>query len=181
MSIDANLSVGYSARAFVDCITQGFLVDKKLNESDLLAIEMYCSSFFENTINAKFLSLMISIESMLEFINHNEQIQNVIQQAINNITALEIHQTEKESLIGSLNHLKKISITKAGILLAEKYLGHENNYLGLTPADFFKKCYNLRSLLVHYGKRNKNNFSIEKVTPELIKFTGTLIERKLLS
>jgi hypothetical protein len=124
---------------------------------------------------------MISVESMLEFTNHSDQIKEVIQKAINAVSVLNIDRSEKESVLGSLHHLDKISITKAGVLLAEKYLGNENIFLGLSAADFFKKCYNLRSYLVHYGKRTKGEYSIEKVTPELARFTGILIERKILN
>jgi len=54
---------------------------------------------------------------------------------------------DKESIVGSLRHLTNESLRQAGRRLATT-LG-DRTYLRLEPKEFFVKCYDLRSRVVH--------------------------------
>ncbi len=181
VSGSAKVTVGRGIQNLVNSLTDGYKIDKRLKENERITLEIFNSSFFESTEISKFLSLMISLESMLDFPNHSNKVQKLITRTKRRVKCSIIPQDEKASLIGSLEQLRRVSITKSGILLTQHYLDQNQLYSGLSSSKFFKKCYNLRSKLVHKGEKTVGNFNVKHATPELSRFVADIIYQKILS
>ncbi|TDA27855.1 MAG: hypothetical protein DSO00_06250 [Archaeoglobi archaeon] len=85
--------------------------------------------------------------------------------------------SEKNSLLGSLQELRKESIGQAGRKLAKK-LG-DRKYLDRSAEDFFTYCYSLRSKLVH-GKKRPHREKVAEAVVNLESFVGDLLSGPLL-
>lgn len=61
-----------------------------------------------------------------------------------------IDKTTRKSIIGSLERLRHQSIGQAGRTLADRLIPNEFSG-GQSSADFFTRCYDLRSQILHRG------------------------------
>lgn len=85
---------------------------------------------------------------------------------------------EQDSMQGSLRFLKRESIKQSGKRLAARLNGRE--YGGMAPVSFFRKCYELRSTLVHGKTPLPTREAVCGVTAPLEMFVGHLISADLL-
>ena len=88
-----------------------------------------------------------------------------------------LEQNGKNSVIGSLNWLRKESINQAGKRLVTERLGSEKKYEELSPPDFFAKCYRLRSNLVHGSIPFPSFKEVGSVVATLEVFVSELLTR----
>jgi hypothetical protein len=118
------------------------------SEQERLAYDLFSASFFEESPDARFLMLMMAVETLIDPAPRSEKARDHVEH-LKHLTdvSTELTPEEKESLLGSLKGLLLESISQGGQRLAMS-LG-DREYMELRPAKFFTVCYKLRSKLVH--------------------------------
>jgi len=94
---------------------------------------------------------MSAVETLIEQKEVLKRLLRSVESMKKRIKKLKIYKAEKASVLGSMEFLKINSITRSGVMLTDKLLDNSKKYNDLTPSDFFKKAYDLRSKFVHYG------------------------------
>lgn len=180
------------------------LEDEKLK----LALDLYGASHFEYSSRARFLTLILTVEAMIEEELRSKEAVDICQQFEMEFQKLcqqfegkfknsHINTSEKDSIAASLDHLKKRAIRRGYRQLVEDYLLNEQytityeNYEGLEkvtervlkpPFEFIDACYAVRSSLTHKGRNGRihnRNFDFEALTSELSRFVSDLLLQKL--
>jgi len=141
-----------------------------INEKKRLAFELFSASFFTNYVDARFMLLMMALETLIEQKDKREEERILIDQLITKVAESDIK--NKNSIIGGLTNFKKESIGSAGRRIAKKL---RDNYMKMSPIKFFNHCYELRSKLVH-GRIPRPTFEeVGKVSAQLEVFVSKLI------
>lgn len=113
-----------------------------------LAYDLFSASFGSVTDDARFLNLMMAVETLIEQAERPDRVQAHVEQLIRlTMTDSGLDQGERDSLLGALRRLGRESIGQAGARLAAR-LG-DKKYREMEAPQFFKSCYELRSKLVH--------------------------------
>lgn len=160
----------YQARPFVEHFREGLQV--RLAEKIIIAYELYHASHFETSPRAKFLTLMMAIECLLERQNVDDDVKSHL-----DILLAITEQSEKQAikdLKGRLGELKKESITATGKQFIKKHLGGKE-YMDKPAEVFFNDCYKYRGSLVHDGRVELKEKDFSKVTGELSKLVANLL------
>jgi hypothetical protein len=177
-SIDVNAVVGRNGERFMKAIEVAIKHTQNSSEKERFAFEFFATSHFQNSIDARFLMLMIATEILLEPDSRSSECQEHIKDLIKRTKESSALSTrDKESLIGSLKSLRKESIGQAGRKLAKK-LG-DRKYVGEKPSEFFTKCYALRSRLVHGNEPYPTRDEIANMCTSLEEFVGDLLASPL--
>jgi len=143
-----------------------------------LALELYSASFFEPTVRARFLTLMMAIETLIKPKKRIGKGKEFVEYLIGQAKQSNLINSERQSLLGSLQWLLKESISKTGRDLADKYIG-EQKYLNKPPKHFFAYCYSIRSELVHQGYAKDESLNFGTLVGELQRFVADLLNRIL--
>jgi hypothetical protein len=148
VSIGAKAKVGKPVARFLDLLEAAAEADVTMGDRDELAFDLYSASFFERSADARFLMLMMALETLIQQEPRSAAATAHVSRLVAITTdADDIPQNEREALIGSLRALQQESVGQAGRRLAES-LG-EREYMEESPTTFFTRCYELRSSLVH--------------------------------
>ncbi len=153
---------------------------RDLSPHERLSLRLFHTSFFESTVESRFLMLVMSIEALLIPATRQPAALAHVDELIEATRASNsLAEPEKQSLLGSLKWLRVESISKTGRRLAAERLA-PRTYGGMTPSNFFAHCYDLRSRLVHGGLPSVAHHGISAVFPELQKFVSDLVSGDLL-
>lgn len=168
-----------SKERFIDTLELAFKCNPNLSDQQRLAFDLFGTSFFQKSIDAHFLMLMVAVETLLEQDIRSKEVQEHVKQLIHLTKVSSIMSSdEKDSLIGSLQSLNKESIGQAGRKLV-KCLGNRK-YGGQKPHTFFTTCYEIRSKLVHGHVPRPTRDDIASICGSLESFVGDLISYQLL-
>lgn len=160
----------------------GIALDQNIDLSDRerLSFNLFGTSFFQKSPDARFLMLMMAIETLLDPDFRSQPVQEHITELIRlTKESFALSMRDKNSLIGSLQDLSKESIGQAGQKLANR-LGNRE-YAGQKPSQFFRRCYKLRSKLVHGHVPRPTRDKIDDICASLELFVGDLLSGLLLS
>lgn len=136
------------AQRFSEVVTHAVESNQTASHQEALAYDLFSASFFETSADARFLLLMIAVETLLDPRPRSGQAQQHVDTLIEMTrAATSLSLNERQSICGSLSWLKKESISQAGRQLA-KTLGNRR-YNQMKPAAFFTWAYSIRSALVH--------------------------------
>lgn len=86
-----------------------------------LAIDLYGASQFEASTRARFLTLLVAVEALLEPCDRSPGAQELVRSLIEQTAGSNLPNAEKDSIVGSLNWLFKESIRKSGGRLAQRF------------------------------------------------------------
>jgi len=92
-----------------------------------------------------------AVEALLERPKRSDVVEELIVEFKAKTQLSNIDEQAKKSIIGSLEDLKRESITQAGRTLAGRLIPNEL-FDGQSSADFFTRCYKLRGQILHRGK-----------------------------
>ena len=171
---EATTSLAKNEDDFINFISNEFNNPKPLTEKQVISAELYCSSFFDISFRSRVVTLINSIEAMLEPEDRNEQASDVVQAMIDFLQDSNLNKSEKESICGSLQWLKKDSISQAGRKFCQSLLP-EGNYMNMPSPKFFTYCYNIRCKIVHSGGRNTQKIDFLHISNILQVFVKDLI------
>jgi len=178
-SISAKPVVTRSKERFIHTLELAFKCNPNLSDQQRLAFDLFGTSFFQKSIDAHFLMLMVAVETLLEQDMRSKEVQEHVKQLIHLTKVSSIMSSdEKDSLIGSLQSLNKESIGQAGRKLV-KCLGNRK-YGGQKPHTFFTTCYEIRSKLVHGHVPRPTRDDIASICSSSESFVGDLISYQLL-
>jgi hypothetical protein len=152
----------------------------RLSAKEALSLELYHSSHFEQSGRARFLTLMIAIEAMLEPAPREPaalQLVDAFTEAVAGASGFS--EGEQASLLGSLRYLRDDSISRTGRRLATARLG-QRSYARKRADKFFTYCYDLRSAIVHRGQFDSDNGAADLPIGDLDHFVADLINYQLL-
>ncbi|MBN2030767.1 hypothetical protein JW824_11040 [bacterium] len=174
-SFKGNVVIGKNPKRFEELFKQAASKRLVLDDRERLAFDLFSSSFFEPSQDARFMLLVSSIEVILDPKPRSETSQEHVNQLIDatiNNTAL--NSGERKSLLGVLNWLSKESIGQAGRRLAKERLdGRE--YGGMNASSFFSMVYEVRSRLVHGADPFPSIKEVTKILTPLQAFVADMI------
>lgn len=180
VSLDVKPVLTRSKERFMETLKLAFEHnDADLSEQQRLAFDLFGIAFFQRSIDARFLMLMVALETLFEKSTRSKEVQEHVNQLIHLTKVSSIMSSdERKSLIGSLRDLKKESIGQAGRKIV-KCLGNRK-YGGLKPPTFFTRCYKLRSKLAHGHIPRPTRDDIASICASLESFVGDSISYQLL-
>jgi hypothetical protein len=177
-TLGASVLVGRNAELTIKAIQQAYNAKMLVDTRVLLAFDMYAAAetMPPDDPDARFLMLMIAVEALIKREGIPKHQESAIDQLLVSLETIEnLDPDDVCSLRSRLNQLRLESIGSAGRRLARS-LG-EQTYLGLSPEGFFRKCYTVRSELVHGNPKRPDPDTIRHLIGPLIQFVGDLIRQ----
>ena len=172
MSISAEGKASRSIENFLESFQQGLNI--QLSEKEKLSFELFNSSFFELSVRAKFLTLIIAIESLIVTKQRSCEIVSYITALIEQTKKSRLSKNNINILTNGLGKQKIESISSEGKNLIKKYL-KSKEYNNKNAVDFFNYCYEIRSNLVHNGNPEIDDNGFNVVTNELSEMVSDLL------
>lgn len=122
---------------------------KTLTDRERVALELFNQSFFQQSVDSRFLLLMSGLEALIEQGERSQAVKDYVQSLISATDTMEdLKPNEKESLKSGIGSLKRESIVQAGKRMVKERL-NGRNYYDKPAEEFFVECYEIRSRLVH--------------------------------
>ena len=146
VSVGVSLSVGRSAENLAQAIAKAREIGARMSDTERLAYDLYSASFALPVADARFVMLMMAVETLIEPAPRHIPSRAHVEQLIALTKEADIPTTERDSVVGGLKWLMDESISQAGRRLGARLDGR--TYMDQTPATFFTGCYELRSRLV---------------------------------
>jgi hypothetical protein len=143
-----------------------------------LAYDLFAASMSENNADARFMLLMMAVESLLEPRPRSAPAQALVRGLIAQVRRSELERSEIDSIVGSLRWLEQDSISRTGRELAKGL--RPRTYGGQDPVAFFSDCYGLRSALAHGADPRPSRTEVDLRAARLEPFVAHLISGSLL-
>ena len=150
-----------------------------LREEERLAFDLFSGSFFQPSADARLLMLTMSVETLLKPRPRSKAAQEHVTSLIKETQVASLSPAERASLEGSLKWLVTESIGQAGRQLARTL--EPRRYMGLTPAAFFTRAYEMRSALVHGRVPRPSRLEVDLLAANLEVFVGHVLSGELLT
>lgn len=145
-----------------------------ISDRERLAYDLFSSSFSASSADARFLDLMMAVETLLDPKPRSEPVLEHVNRLIAaTCEAAGLPDSEKSSIRGTLAWLRVQSIGQAGRELATSLA--ENRYQNMTPSEFFSACYNVRSKLVHGAHPRPSRMEVGTLAASLELFVSDLL------
>jgi hypothetical protein len=172
------MTVGHNPASLRQAIDHAASIQLRFTPRHRVAFDLYSASFFLPVADARFLMLMMAMETLIALEPRSDEEQEHVAALIAATRASSLEKSSIHSMISTLGWLKYESISQAGRRLAGS-LG-ERLYAGEQPVAFFTGCYELRSALVHgkYPRPSRDQVDVRAATLE--HFVGHLICGPLL-
>jgi hypothetical protein len=171
---------GVSQELFEKVFSMAMSSSYELPDRERLAFDLYNSSFFQQTADARFLLLVMAVEALLEMHPRSDVAREHVEHLVSlTQTSEALSRDEKQSLLGSLRGLRSESIGQAGRRLVKERLGMRT-YMERKPSKFFSHVYSLRSRLVHGATPYPDRDEVASVAATLEVFVSDLLSRPLL-
>jgi len=174
VSMNAKGTVGKYPPKLIDTFQREYLNSRQLTEKKVLASEIYASSFFDVSARSRFITLVTAIEALLEPLKRSDEVQALVAELEATTQQSMIDEPTKASIIGSLERVRDQSISQAGRTLARRLLPDEF-FDGQSSVDFFTRCYNLRSRILHHGTIPKESVDIGRLANVMETFVAHLL------
>jgi hypothetical protein len=150
VSFNAEAKVGKNPNKLIDTFKREYKNNRLFTEKQLLAGEIYTSSFFDVSSRSRFITLVTAVEALLERPKRSDDVESLVEELKGKTQQSMVDETTKTSIIGGLEDLKNQSIGQAGRELSNQLLPNDL-FDGQASADFFGRCYGLRSQILHHG------------------------------
>jgi hypothetical protein len=167
------VTVGANVERLAAATTGARDAEAVMTEAQCLAFDLYSASFSETSGDARFMMLMMAVETLIDPQPREQAVRDYVQRLIAETEAAELPAGEKQSIAGSLSWLHNQSIGQAGRQLARK-LG-TCQYLDEDSVTFFNDCYELRSALAHGYVPRPTPMTIGTHAAHLQSFVGDLL------
>lgn len=176
--LDLNVVVGKQVTELVDVLKHAHSSGVGQTKEERLAFDLFSASFFHPTVDARFLTLMIAVETLAVRQKRSVESVAVVEGLIKFVKASNLEGAgEADSLVSALRDLRLQSITSACAELVSPL--KMMRYCDLTPADFTKRCYRLRSRLVHGSSERPSREELDDVVVGLEMIMAHILSYKL--
>jgi len=149
---------------------------ERLSDREALAYDLFGASFFQPSVDARFLMLMTALETMIEQGPRPDDVEAWIDELISQTHQADLVTRERDSLLGSLRGLKERESVGQAASRAIEGLG-SRTYQGKSARAFFSDCYKVRSALVHGNGPSREQ--VDALAADLEHFVGHLISGQL--
>jgi hypothetical protein len=139
VSVGATVSVGRSAEHLAQAIANAREIGASMSGAERLAYDLYSASFALPAADARFVMLMMAVETLIEPAPRSDAVRIHVEQLIARTKEADLPTAEKDSVVGSLRSLMDESISQAGRRLAASLDGRI--YMDQTAGEFFRSCY----------------------------------------
>jgi len=136
VSVSADAVAGRQEARVLDAIAKAAHIEAAVSDRERLAYDLYSASFFEASADARFMMLMMAVETLIELRARPSEVIAHVDQLLAATRAADIPKNEKESVEGASRWLRNQSIGQGGRELARQ-LG-ERRYMGTTRSGSFK-------------------------------------------
>ena len=162
----------------VDLLRAGLHEIRKLNlrldAQQQLAYDLYSASFFESSADARFVMLMMAVETLMTPQARPQPVLAHVEDLLARTDSADLDEQAKQSLLGSLRWLRLESLTAAGKRLVTTLLSNRR-YANESADTFFKRSYELRHKLVHGSVPRPSRDEIDARAAELERLVGDLL------
>jgi hypothetical protein len=148
--VSATAQAGQHPPTLVSVFAREYLKKTVTTEKQILACEIYASSFFDISQRSRFITLVTAVEALLEPAKRPDSAQSLVDELKSRTQEAAIDEAIKKSVEGRLEGLRTESIRQAGRVLADSLLAGKL-YDGKSAGAFFCSCYDLRSKILHRG------------------------------
>jgi hypothetical protein len=173
---EAKGRVGRNLAVTLGSIRAAAAMDLRVAEAEALAYNLYSGSFAQSREDARFMMLMVAVETLISLQPRAPEVQEHVRTLIRLTSEAGISGEERTSITGSLEWLLEESINQGGRRLAMERLDGRQ-YAGDPPDTFFSKCYSIRSGLVHGSHPQP---SLDGRVADLERFVADLLSAELL-
>lgn len=138
----------YNNTDFISATYDSFVGELPLFDKLALSMELFCQSKFETSPNSRFLSLMNSLEALVQQEKYGENVKNFVTKCVDLLESFQdIKESSKVSLKGRLKDLERQSVRQAIKKLINTHC--------ISPEAFKKidTLYKERSKLVHEAEK----------------------------
>ena len=177
-ALPGSVSTGPPEERLVDAISTATAHDATMSDRERLAYALYSASFSERSADARFMTLMMAVETLLDPPRRPRLVVEHIDALIQQTRDADLPADEIDSLVGGLGNLYEESIGRAGRKLARRL--PRRFYMSESPAKFFSDCYEIRSDLAHGAVPRPSTTDVARRAGELQHFVGDLLSVELL-
>jgi hypothetical protein len=170
--------MGVQADRLAAALTAARELGAVMTDHEELAYDLYSASFSEPSADARFITLMMAVETLIDPHPRPLPVRAYVEMLITQTEAADLPKEEIESILGTLNGLRDESVGQAGRRLASQ-LG-DRTYMDEAPGKFFAKCYMTRSRLVHGNAPLPPRAAVAKQAASLERFVADLLSLELL-
>ncbi len=149
----------------------------QLSAKEVLAFDLFGAAFFQPSADARFLMLMMALETLIDQQPRPVLVQELVDALSEQVRQSELEPGDSASMVGSLQSLKKESVGQAGRRTAGT-LG-DRRYMDKSAKAFFNECYDVRSALVHGHFPRPTREEVDVLAANLELFVGHLISGDL--
>jgi len=178
VSSNLKATVGKNPPKLISTFQREYLNSRQLTERQVLASEIYASSFFDVSSRSRFITLVTAVEALLEPLERSDKVKALVKEF--KAMTQKSKTDERESIISSLEGLKRQSIGQTGRTLAGRLIPNEF-FDGQSSADFFTRCYDLRSQILHRGTIEDDSVDIWHLANVMEDFVAKLLLAALRS
>jgi len=169
--------VGKPGDRVVEMVQAAARLNIAMTERERLAYDLYSASFSESSADARFVTLMMAAETLIEPQPRSEAVAAHVRELVSATQTSSLRREEVESVVGSLRWLYNESVGQAGRRLAQS-LG-DRRYADEEPQRFFTRCYDLRSKLVHGQYPRPERGDVDQRAATLEVFVSDLLAGRL--
>jgi hypothetical protein len=174
--VDFKYIIGRNIPKLIDVFQSEYTNNRNSKVKQLLASEIYASSFFDITPRTRFITLVTAIEALLEPQKRPDQVETLITEFEEKTKETIQDSTLKFPILSALELLKYHSHKYVGRELVSKLIPTEN-FDGKTSSAFFSDIYDLRSKILHEGIST----GISKEIDRVLSNTELLVNHLLLA
>lgn len=165
---------------FERAFSQAIAEFEPLSDMERVSAELFGASYFQDSADTRFLLLMMAVEALIELrqrpaesLEHVERLISLTKESA------KLADSERASLLGTLDWMRNQSIRQAGRELARSRLAGRE-YSKRSPSTFFTECYDVRSRLVHGSVSLPTPKETGSLTAPLELFVSDLLAGRLL-
>jgi hypothetical protein len=144
-----------------------------LSEERQVTYDLFSAALGLGSRDARYAMLMAALETMLNPQSRSKESVTHVDNLIELTRKSGLPEEEIDSITATLKWLRRESIGQAGKRIAEML--KPNTYMNEAPAVFFRKCYDLRSNLMHGNYPLPTTQEISARIPHLEQFISDLI------
>ena len=171
--------VGKQGNEVVAAVRAACTKDVTLSPKAQVAYNLYSGSFFMPVADARLMMLAMALETLIEQGARSDDELALLAALIDQVKRSDLDAAEKDSLVQSINGLRRESVGRAGRRVADT-LGNRR-YHGMLPREFFQHVYSLRSALAHGQHPRPTRDEVDITAAHLEKFVGDLLGIALLA
>ncbi len=176
VSFNAKAKVDKDPSNLIATFQREYLTSRRFTEKQVLASEIYASSFFDVSPRSRFITLVTAVEALLDEAKRSDEVEKLVEE-FKDTTKTRLPRSDqqtRDSMISGLDKLKFQSKRQAGRSLADRLIPNDL-FNGQSSADFFARCYNWRSQILHDGKIAEESVNMLQLANVMESFVARLL------